>query len=184
LGGPPLPNSSTRHRHRHWELYFRHLLVIGTALMPYQGTGTVGKLPLGVLLPCFFVIQSLLGALVASRWLSISVLWLRAVWHHACIAISTLCTTNLYFPIHQPLHPALRQLANPGGLLFLCCFGYGRSGLSQVELLTVTPPSGSRFVGSLVVLLFWHCATKLRAVLNAYCPIIVMRPLPLICLAQ
>ena len=50
-------------------LFFTTLLIVGIALTPYQGTGTVGKLPwLGLSAVIFVYLQSILGALVGSRW--------------------------------------------------------------------------------------------------------------------
>ena len=109
-------------------LFFTTLLIIGTALIPYQGTGTVGKLPiLGLTASVLVYLQSLLGALVGSRWAL-----------HQCFGISQLCNV-MYSHIGgvvpptvvtlavvivswrtSTLHPALRRLANiAGGLLVL-----------------------------------------------------------------
>lgn len=50
-------------------LFFITLLVIGMALLPYQGTGAVGKLPwIGLTAAILVYLQSILGGLVASRW--------------------------------------------------------------------------------------------------------------------
>lgn len=50
-------------------LFFITLLVIGMALLPYQATGAVGKLPwIGLTAAILVYLQSILGGLVASRW--------------------------------------------------------------------------------------------------------------------
>ncbi len=62
--------------------FFVTLLTMGTLLMPYKGTGTVGNLPWFSLMAAVLVyLQSLSGALVGSRW---------AV--HQCLQISQLCS--------------------------------------------------------------------------------------------
>ncbi len=143
-------------------LFFITLLVIGTALTPYQGTGTANKLPwIGLLAAVLVYLQSLLGALVASRW---------AV--HQCLEASQLCTvmhshiagvvpptlatlTAVFLSWRTPaLHPALRQLANmAGGLLILqVILGFATFRLHlQVEPLTVAHQAvGAALLGSLV----------------------------------
>jgi len=144
-------------------LFFTTLLVIGTALIPYQGTGTVGKLPsLGVTASVLVYLQSLLGALVGSRWAL-----------HQCFGISQLCTV-MYSHIGgvvpptvatlavvivswrtPALHPALRRLANmAGGLLILqVLLGVATFRLHlQVEPLTVSHQAvGAALLGTLVV---------------------------------
>ncbi|NEO70736.1 MAG: heme A synthase, partial [Moorea sp. SIO3H5] len=101
-------------------LFFSTLIVIATLLTPYQGTGSVGKLPwLSLSAVIFVYLQSLLGGLVASRW---------AV--HQCFGGSQLCTVmNSHIAGVVPatvatvavvviasrtpaLHPVLRKLAN------------------------------------------------------------------------
>ncbi|MFM5896240.1 MAG: COX15/CtaA family protein, partial [Dolichospermum sp.] len=109
-------------------LFFTTLLIIGTSLASYQGTGTVGKLPiLGLTAAICVYLQSLLGALVGSRWAL-----------HQCLAGEQLCDVmySHIFGLVPPtiatlavvliswrtpaLHPVLRKLANmAGGLLIL-----------------------------------------------------------------
>jgi len=143
-------------------LFFTTLLVIGTALTPYQGTGTAGKLPwLGLLAAVLVYLQSLLGALVGSRWAL-----------HQCFAGQELCgvmyshiggvvpptlaTLALVFLSWRTpaLHPALRQLANmAGGLLSLqVLVGVATFRLRlQVEPLTVAHQAvGAALLASLV----------------------------------
>lgn len=144
-------------------LFFTTLLVIGTALTPYQGTGTVGKLPIISLAAAILVyIQSLLGAVVGSRWAL-----------HQCFGGDQLCGVmySHIFGLIPPtvailavvfvswrtpaLHPALRQLANmSGGLLGLqILLGIATFRLHlQVEPLTVLHQAiGATLLGTLVV---------------------------------
>jgi heme a synthase len=144
-------------------LFFTTLLVIGTVLTPYQGTGTTGKLPwIGMTASVFVYIQSLLGAVVGSRWAL-----------HQCFGGSQLCGVMYthIFGLVPPtvatlalvliawrtpaLHPALRQLANmAGGLLVLqLLVGVATFRLHlQVEPLTVSHQAiGATLLGTLVV---------------------------------
>ncbi|MBD2777481.1 COX15/CtaA family protein [Iningainema tapete] len=144
-------------------LFFVTLLAIGTALTTYQGTGTVGNLPwLGVTASILVYLQSLLGALVGSRWAL-----------HQCFGISQLCTVMyshiggvvpptvatlalVFVSWRTPaLHPALRRLANmAGGLLVLqILLGVATFRLHlQVEPLTVSHQAiGAALLGTLVV---------------------------------
>lgn len=143
-------------------LFFTTLLVIGTALTPYQGTGTALKLPwLSLSAAVLVYLQSLLGALVGSRWAL-----------HQCLAGQQLCgvmyshiggvvpptlatMTLVFLSWHTPaLHPALRRLANmAGGLLVLqVVLGMATFRLHlQVEPLTVAHQAiGAALLGSLV----------------------------------
>jgi heme a synthase len=144
-------------------LFFTTLLVIGTVLTPYQGTGTTGKLPwIGVTASVLVYIQSLLGAIVGSRWAL-----------HQCFGGSQLCGVMYthIFGLVPPtvatlalvliawrtpaLHPALRRLANmAGGLLALqLLVGVATFRLHlQVEPLTVSHQAiGATLLGTLVV---------------------------------
>lgn len=143
-------------------LFFTTLLVIGTALTPYKGTGTAGKLPwLGLLAAVLVYLQSLLGALVGSRWAL-----------HQCFAGQELCGVMyshiggvvpptlatlavVFLSWRTPaLHPALRQLANmAGGLLGLqVLVGVATFRLRlQVEPLSVAHQAvGAALLASLV----------------------------------
>ncbi len=143
-------------------LFFTTLLVIGTALLPYQGTGTVGKLPIVSLTAAIFVyIQSLLGALVGSRWAL-----------HQCFGASQLCSVMyshiggvvpptlatlavVWLSWRTPaLHPALRYLANLalGCLILQILLGVATLRLHlQVEPLTVAHQAvGATLLGILV----------------------------------
>lgn len=144
-------------------LFFITLLVIGTALTPYQGTGTAGKLPwIGLTAGILVYIQSLLGAVVGSRWAL-----------HQCFGGYQLCGVmySHIFGLVPPtvatlavvfmswrtpaLHPALRRLANmSGGLLILqILLGIATFRLHlQVEPLTVLHQAiGATLLGTLVV---------------------------------
>jgi heme a synthase len=143
-------------------LFFTTLLVIGTVLTPYQGTGTTGKLPwIGLTASILVYLQSLLGAVVGSRWAL-----------HQCFGGYQLCgvmythifglvpptvaTSALVFIAWRTpaLHPALRRLANmAGGLLVLqLLVGVATFRLHlQVEPLTVSHQAiGATLLGSLV----------------------------------
>jgi cytochrome c oxidase assembly protein subunit 15 len=144
-------------------LFFTTLLIIGATLTPYQGTGNVGKLPwVGLTAAILVYLQSILGALVGSRWAL-----------HQCFAGYQLCTVMyshilglipptvatlavVWLSWRTPaLHPALRQLANmAGGLLMLQIFlGVATFRLHlQVEPLTVIHQAvGATLLGILVV---------------------------------
>lgn len=143
-------------------LFFTTLLVIGTALTPYQGTGTALKLPWVSLSAAVLVyLQSLLGALVGSRWALHQCLagqQLCAVMysHIGGVVPPTLATMTLVFLSWRTpaLHPVLRQLANmAGGLLVLqVVLGLATFRLRlQVEPLTVAHQAiGAALLGSLV----------------------------------
>ncbi len=158
-------------------LFFSTLLVIGTALTPYLGTGTAGKLPwLGITAAILVYFQSLLGALVASRWAL-----------HQCLAVKALCGV-MYSHIGgvvlpslaiiavvwtswrtPALHPALRLLANMAGGLLLLQILLGIATLRlhlQIEPLTVAHQAvGAALLGVLVTftVLGWRDRTSLLA---------------------
>ena len=143
-------------------LFFTTLLVIGTALMPYKGTGAVDKLPWVSLTAAILVyLQSLIGGLVASRWalhqcFGASQLCAVMNSHIAGVVPATLATLTVVFMAWRTpaLHPTLRQLANlAGGLVVLqILLGVGTFWLHlQVEPLTVAHQAvGSALLGSLV----------------------------------
>ncbi|HBL12806.1 MAG TPA: heme A synthase [Cyanobacteria bacterium UBA11162] len=156
-------------------LFFSTLLVIGTALLPYQGTGAVGKLPwIGLTAAILVYLQSLVGGLVASRWAL-----------HQCFGASQLCTVMnshiagvvpatlatlilVWIAWRTPaLHPTLRQLANSAaGLVVLqIILGVATFWLHlQVEPLTVTHQAvGAALLGTLVAftVLAWRDRTAL-----------------------
>lgn len=143
-------------------LFFTTLLVVGTSLAPYQGTGNVGKLPwVGLAAAVLVYLQSIIGALVGSRWAL-----------HQCFGTSELCNVmySHIFGLVPPsvatlavvliswrtpaLHPVLRRLANmAGGLLLLqILLGVATFRLHlQVEPLTVSHQAiGAALLGTLV----------------------------------
>lgn len=143
-------------------LFFTTLLVIGTALTHYQGTGTADKLPwLSLTAAILVYLQSLLGALVGSRWAL-----------HQCFAGQELCGVMyshiggvvpptlatmvvVFLSWRTPaLHPALRRLANMAGGLLVLQIGLGVATFRlhlQVEPLTVAHQAiGAALLGSLV----------------------------------
>jgi cytochrome c oxidase assembly protein subunit 15 len=143
-------------------LFFTTLLVIGTALMPYKGTGAVGKLPwVGLTAAILVYLQSLLGGLVASRWalhqcFGVSQLCTVMNSHIAGVVPATLATLAVVFMAWRTpaLHPTLRRLANlAAGLVVLqILLGIGTFRLHlQVEPLTVAHQAvGAALLGALV----------------------------------
>ncbi len=143
-------------------LFFTTILVIGTLLLPYQGTGTVAKLPWVSLTAALLIyLQSLSGALVGSQWAL-----------HQCLTGSRLCSVMnshligvvpaslstlivIFMARRTPaLHPALRKLAHTAGILLLAQVGLGVATFYlhlQVEPLTVTHQLvGASLLGTLV----------------------------------
>lgn len=143
-------------------LFFMTLLVMGVMLLPYRGTGTVGRLPwVSLTAAALIYVQSLSGALVGSRWAL-----------HQCLAGSQLClvlNSHLFGVLPASvsvlavvvmawqtaaLHPALRQLAKlAGGLLLLqVLLGVATFRLHlQIEPLTVMHQTiGAMLLGTLV----------------------------------
>lgn len=143
-------------------LFFTTLLVIGTALMPYKGTGTVGKLPwVGLTAAILIYLQSILGGLVASQWslhqcFGASQLCIVMNSHIAGVVPATLATLAVVFMAWRTpaLHPTLRRLANlAGGLVILqIILGVATFRLHlQVEPLTVAHQTvGAALLGALV----------------------------------
>lgn len=143
-------------------LFFTTLLVMGTALLPYAGTGTVNKLPWVSLTAAILIyLQSLSGGLVGSRWAL-----------HQCLAGDQLCTVMnshlwgvlpatvsvvavMVMARRTPaLHPRLRSLNHLLGLLLVLqiALGLGTFRLHlQVEPLTVMHQTvGATLLGTLV----------------------------------
>lgn len=143
-------------------LFFVTLVAIWMALIPYQGTGTVGRLPWVSLSAAILIYaQSILGALVASRW---------AV--HQCFVGSQLCgvmnshiigvvpasvaTLTLVILVWRTpaLHVWLRRLANwlAAALCLQVVLGIATFRLHlQVEPLTVAHQmAGAALLGTLV----------------------------------
>lgn len=144
-------------------LFFSTLLAIGTMLIPYQGTGTVGKLRLvGIAATGFVYLQSILGGLVSSQWAL-----------HQCFGQSQLCAVmNTHIAGIVPptlsvlalvilawrtpaLHPLLRRLINVAGLLLVLQISLGVATFKlrlQVEPLTVAhQATGAALLGTVLV---------------------------------
>lgn len=143
-------------------LFFAWLLVLGMALLPYRGTGTVGALPwLGLTATLLVYGQCLLGGLVGSRWAA-----------HQCFGLSELCgvmdshligvvpatvaTLALTLQVWRTpaLHLYLRRLAGLAGtcVAFQLVLGIATFRLRlQVEPLTVAHHTlGAALFGLLV----------------------------------
>jgi cytochrome c oxidase assembly protein subunit 15 len=143
-------------------LFFITLLVMGTALLPYQPTRTAGRLPwLSLTAAVLIYGQSLSGALVGSQWAL-----------HQCLSLAHLCSVmNSHLAGVIPsilsvlllglvtwrtpaLHPILRRLNNlaVGLLLIQVMLGLATFRLHlQVELLTVSHQAvGAALLGTLV----------------------------------
>ena len=143
-------------------LFFSTLIMIGTSLLPYQGTGTVGQLRwVGLAAALLVYLQSILGGLVSSQWAL-----------HQCLGTAQLCAVmNSHLVGVVPpsllilllvgltwrtpaLHPALRRLANLAacGLLLQITLGVSTFRLRlQVEPLTVAHQAiGAVLLGTLV----------------------------------
>jgi heme a synthase len=154
-------------------LFFGSMVIISSFISPYQGTGVAGNLYLygGIAALCIYL-QSVLGALVASRW---------AV--HQCLDIAQLCQVlNSHMVSAVPaslsvlwvaykawqtaaLHPALRRLVQMAVGLLTLQIAIGVSTLRlhlQVEWLTVSHQViGASLFGTLV--LFSMVALRDRA---------------------
>jgi heme a synthase len=144
-------------------LFFCSMAVIASFIAPYQGTGVAGNLYLygGVAALCIYL-QSVLGALVASRW---------AV--HQCLDTAQLCQVlNSHMVSAVPaslsvllvayrtwrtaaLHPTLRQFVRMAIGLLALQIAIGVSTLRlhlQVEWLTVSHQViGATLFGTLVL---------------------------------
>ena len=143
-------------------LFFTTLIIIGTALLPYQGTNTAGKLRwIGLSAALLVYLQSIIGGLVGSRWAL-----------HQCFAGSQLCSVMnahilgvvpptlatvalIWFAWKTPgLHQGLRILANAAAALVSLQILLGVATFKlhlQVEPLTVTHQAvGAGLLGVLV----------------------------------
>lgn len=144
-------------------LFFSSMLVLGSSLMPYQGTGVVDRLPwLSTLAGVLIYFQSILGGLVASRWAA-----------HQCLAGAKLCRImyNHFIGVVPPtlavlalvflawrtpaLHPRLRGLGKLAlGLLslqILVGISTLRLHLQVVGLTVAHQAIGATLLGTLVI---------------------------------
>jgi cytochrome c oxidase assembly protein subunit 15 len=144
-------------------LFFSTLLGITVALLPYSAYNTVGRLPWFGIAAVFFVyLQSILGALVASRWalhqcLTGSNLCFVVNTHIAGVIPASLSTLAIIYTSWRTaaLQPVLRKLAYTAGI-FLCiqvAIGVATYMLHlQIEPLTVLHQAvGAALLGTLVV---------------------------------
>ena len=161
-------------------LFFSTVLAIATCLLPYRGTGAVQNLPLFSVIATFCVyFQSILGALVASRW---------AV--HQCLTTSSLChvLTRHYIGVipatlsvlwvvflswrTPALHPWLRRLTVVSAGLLLLQVSLGLSTLKfhlQIVALTVAHQAvGASLLG--VCIIYSALALRDRVQEKAYQP--------------
>lgn len=144
--------------------FFVTLVVMGCALLPYEGTGSAKGLTWASTIAAILIyLQSLLGAVVGSRWAL-----------HQCFGAQELCAVmnRHIFGVFPPtvailtvaflawrtpaLHPRLRQLALISFGLLLLQIGLGITTFYlrlQVELLTVSHQAiGAALLGTLVAL--------------------------------
>ena len=143
-------------------LFFGALLVIGFMLTPYEATGNVGKLAWVSSIAALLVyLQSLLGALVGSRWalhqcLDSSELCSVMNSHIAGIVPATAATLAVaVMAWRQPaLSPNLRKLANWGSVCLIAQLVLGLATFRlhlQVEPLTVAHQAvGAALLGTLI----------------------------------
>lgn len=161
-------------------LFFTTLLVIGTALIPYQGTGAVGKLPwVGLTAAILVYLQSILGGLVGSQWAlhqCFADQLCRVMNSHVVgVVPATLATVAVVFMAWRTpaLHPNLRRLANlAGGLVVLqILLGVATFYLHlQVEPLTVSHQAvGAALLGVLVsfTVLGWRDGQGVEDITNS-----------------
>ena len=143
-------------------LFFSTLVIIGTALTPYQATGAAGNLRwIGLSAAIFVYLQSILGGLVGSRWAL-----------HQCFGGSQLCNVMnahilgvvpptlatlavIWFACKTPgLNKHLRILANAAAALVSLQIILGVATFKlhlQVEPLTVTHQAvGASLLGVLI----------------------------------
>lgn len=143
-------------------LFFATVLGMGVLLLPYQPTGTVGKLPwLGLAAVVLVYLQSLSGALVGSRWALHQCLFgaqLCGVMNAHLFGVipASLATLSVMFWAWRTpaLSPTLRQLAWVAGVLWLGQVILGVSTFRlhlQVEMLTVFHQAiGAALLGTLI----------------------------------
>jgi cytochrome c oxidase assembly protein subunit 15 len=143
-------------------LFFSAMLIIGTALLPYTSTGTVGRLPwLGLTATAIVYGQCLLGGLVGSRWAAHQCFGLGELCqvmnsHLLGIVPATLAVLGLTWTVWRTpaLSYALRRLGNLASILlvFQLVMGIATFRLRlQVEPLTVIHHTlGAALVGTLV----------------------------------
>jgi heme a synthase len=144
-------------------LFFSSMVTIGSFLTPYQGTGVSGSLYVcGAVAAICIYLQSILGALVASRWAVHqcldTALLCRVLHSHMISAVPAGLSVLLLFyrAVRTPaLHPVLRRLAQVALGLLILQVGIGISTLRlhlQVEWLTVSHQAiAAALFGTLIV---------------------------------
>lgn len=153
-------------------LFFVTLLSMGLGLRSYTGTGTAGKLPwIGGVAAVLVFAQSILGALVGSRWavhqcLSGSQLCAVMNSHIAGVVPATIATITLVILAYRTpaLNPPLRRLATIAGSLIVLQIALGIATLKlrlQVEPLTVSHQAiGALLLGTLVAFTVLGCRDR------------------------
>jgi cytochrome c oxidase assembly protein subunit 15 len=144
-------------------LFFVTLLILATTLMSYSGMKTAGRLRwVGMSAAVLVYLQSILGALVASRWALHQCLGssqLCAVMNSHIIgvlpaSIATLAVVGMSWRT-PALHPILKGLSRMAGVLLLLQVALGIATFRlhlQVEPLTVAHQAiGAALLGTLVV---------------------------------
>jgi heme a synthase len=143
-------------------LFFCTLLGIAVNLLPYRAYNTVGRLPwLGGAAVIFVYLQSILGALVSSRWavnqcLAGSELCVVVNTHIAGVVPASLSILAVIFLTWRTaaLQPVLRQLAYTAGILLAMQVAIGIATYSlhlQIEPITILHQAvGAALLGTLV----------------------------------
>lgn len=143
-------------------MFFCTLIGIAVNLLPYTAYNTVGRLPwLGGAAVIFVYLQSILGALVSSRWavnqcLAGSELCVVVNTHIAGVVPASLSILAVIFLTWRTaaLQPVLRQLAYTAGLLLALQVLIGIATYSlhlQIEPITVLHQAvGAALLGTLV----------------------------------
>lgn len=144
-------------------LFFSSMLVLGSSLMPYQGTGVIDRLPwLSAIAGILVYFQSILGGLVASQWAAHQCLagaqHCRVMYNHfigvvpPSVAVITLVVLTWRTPA---LHPRLRFLVQMAtsllGLQVLVGISTLRLHLQVVGLTVAHQAIGASLLGTLVV---------------------------------
>jgi heme a synthase len=151
-------------------LFFSSMVTIGSFLMPYQGTGVSSNLYIyGSVAALCIYLQSVLGALVASRWAVHqcldTALLCRVLHGHMISAVPASLAVGVlaYCAWRTPaLHPVLRRLYKISLVLLSLQVGIGISTLHlhlQVEWLTVLHQA---IAASLFGTLIWFSIIALR----------------------
>jgi cytochrome c oxidase assembly protein subunit 15 len=143
-------------------LFFCTLLAITVNLLPYKAYNTVGRLPwFGSAAVVFVYLQSILGALVSSRWavhqcLAGSELCVVVNTHIAGVVPATLSTLAIIVLTWRTaaLQPVLRRLAYTAGVFLAMQVAIGVATYSlnlQIEPLTILHQAvGAALLGTLV----------------------------------